>query len=224
MSPAEILSDLEARLGALGGGPRLSPARHRTVRATVEWSYELLEPAEQAAFRSSGRVRGRLRRRGRDGGGARAHGGRVRPPRRQVGRRHWRDLAGPDALPAARDRARVRPRVAGGERRARAGPRASPALLLRAVAVHRPELAAVCHPGAPGRAPARITRTSVRRSSGRPTPTRAPDCACSPRRASSSKISGRPTAGASRSCCSSAARRATVAGSRSSSPPGSWRW
>jgi predicted ATPase/DNA-binding CsgD family transcriptional regulator len=52
MSPAEILSDLEARLGALGGGPRLSPARHRTVRATVEWSYELLEPAEQAAFRS----------------------------------------------------------------------------------------------------------------------------------------------------------------------------
>jgi predicted ATPase len=52
MSPAEILSDLEPRLGALGGGRRLSPARHRTVRATVEWSYELLEPAEQVAFRS----------------------------------------------------------------------------------------------------------------------------------------------------------------------------
>jgi predicted ATPase len=52
MSPVEILSDLEPRLGALGGGPRLSPGRHRTVRATVEWSYELLEPAEQAAFRS----------------------------------------------------------------------------------------------------------------------------------------------------------------------------
>jgi DNA-binding CsgD family transcriptional regulator len=54
MSPAEILSDLEARLGALGGGPRLSPARHTTVRATVEWSYDLLEPAERAAFRSLG--------------------------------------------------------------------------------------------------------------------------------------------------------------------------
>jgi len=52
ISPAEILSDLEPRLGALGGGRRLSPARHRTVRATVEWSYELLEPAEQVAFRS----------------------------------------------------------------------------------------------------------------------------------------------------------------------------
>jgi len=52
MSPAEILSDLEARLGALGGGSRLSPARHKTVRATVEWSYDLLDPAEQRAFRS----------------------------------------------------------------------------------------------------------------------------------------------------------------------------
>jgi predicted ATPase/DNA-binding CsgD family transcriptional regulator len=52
MSPAEILADLEATLGALGGGPRSSPARHRTVRSTVEWSYELLDPAEQQAFRS----------------------------------------------------------------------------------------------------------------------------------------------------------------------------
>jgi predicted ATPase/DNA-binding CsgD family transcriptional regulator len=52
MSPKEILADLEARLGALGGGPRLSPARHRTVRATVEWSYDLLDAVEQRAFRS----------------------------------------------------------------------------------------------------------------------------------------------------------------------------
>ena len=52
MSPAEILSDLEARLGALGGGSRLSHARHKTVRATVEWSYDLLDPAEQRAFRN----------------------------------------------------------------------------------------------------------------------------------------------------------------------------
>ncbi len=52
MSPAEILSDLEARLATLGGGPRLAPARHRTVRATVEWSYELLDGSEQRAFRS----------------------------------------------------------------------------------------------------------------------------------------------------------------------------
>jgi predicted ATPase/DNA-binding CsgD family transcriptional regulator len=52
MSPAEILADLEARLGALGGGSRLSPARHKTVRAAVEWSYELLDPTEQRAFRT----------------------------------------------------------------------------------------------------------------------------------------------------------------------------
>src|SRR5262249_55503062 len=52
MSPAEILADLEARLGALGGGSRLSPARHKTVRAAVEWSYELLDASEQLAFRN----------------------------------------------------------------------------------------------------------------------------------------------------------------------------
>jgi DNA-binding CsgD family transcriptional regulator len=52
MSPAEILADLEARVGALGGGSRLSPARHKTVRAAVEWSYELLDRTEQRALRS----------------------------------------------------------------------------------------------------------------------------------------------------------------------------
>jgi predicted ATPase/DNA-binding CsgD family transcriptional regulator len=52
MSPAEILADLDSRLGALGGGPRASPARHRTVRATVEWSYDLLDPREQRGFRN----------------------------------------------------------------------------------------------------------------------------------------------------------------------------
>ena len=51
MSPAEILADLEARLGALGGGSRLAPTRHKTVRTAVEWSYELLDPAEQRAYR-----------------------------------------------------------------------------------------------------------------------------------------------------------------------------
>ncbi len=52
MSPAEILSSLDAQAGELGGsGRRGSPARHRTVRATVEWSYRLLEAGEQRAFR-----------------------------------------------------------------------------------------------------------------------------------------------------------------------------
>ena len=51
MSPAEILTAVEARLDSLGGGSRLAPARHRTVRAAVQWSYELLDPTEQRAFR-----------------------------------------------------------------------------------------------------------------------------------------------------------------------------
>ena len=52
MSAAEILSGLETRLGELGGGGRLSPPHHRTVRAAVEWSHQLLDPAERRAFRS----------------------------------------------------------------------------------------------------------------------------------------------------------------------------
>jgi predicted ATPase/DNA-binding CsgD family transcriptional regulator len=52
MSPSEVLSGLESRLGALGGGGRLAPPHHRTVRATVEWSYQLLDPAEQSSLRS----------------------------------------------------------------------------------------------------------------------------------------------------------------------------
>jgi predicted ATPase len=52
MSPAEVLLSLENRLGALGGGTRLSPPHHRTVRAAVEWSHQLLDPTEREAFRS----------------------------------------------------------------------------------------------------------------------------------------------------------------------------
>jgi non-specific serine/threonine protein kinase len=52
MSPAEVLASLETRLGLLGGGGRLAPPRHRTVRAAVEWSHQLLDPTEQEAFRS----------------------------------------------------------------------------------------------------------------------------------------------------------------------------
>ena len=52
MSPGEVLRGLETRLGALGGGGRSSPPHHRTVSAAVEWSYRLLDPVEQEAFRS----------------------------------------------------------------------------------------------------------------------------------------------------------------------------
>jgi predicted ATPase/DNA-binding CsgD family transcriptional regulator len=52
MSPAEVLSSLETQLGTLGGGGRLSPPHHRSVRAAVEWSHQLLDPTERQAFRS----------------------------------------------------------------------------------------------------------------------------------------------------------------------------
>ena len=51
MSPAEILAGLEAHLGELAGVRRHSPAHHRSVRAAVEWSHRLLDPAEQEALR-----------------------------------------------------------------------------------------------------------------------------------------------------------------------------
>jgi non-specific serine/threonine protein kinase len=51
MSPEEILAGLEARLGELGAVRRQAPAHHRSVRAAVEWSHQLLDPTEQEAFR-----------------------------------------------------------------------------------------------------------------------------------------------------------------------------
>ncbi len=51
LSPEALLERLGARLALLGGGPRDAPARHRTLRATIEWSYELLTPSSRAAFR-----------------------------------------------------------------------------------------------------------------------------------------------------------------------------
>ena len=50
MSPAEIASLLDERFRLLTGGRRGSLERHQTLRATVEWSYSLLEPAERTAF------------------------------------------------------------------------------------------------------------------------------------------------------------------------------
>jgi predicted ATPase/DNA-binding CsgD family transcriptional regulator len=52
MSPNEIITSLDAHLGELGQQRRHTPARHRSVRAAVEWSYTLLDPVEQTAFRS----------------------------------------------------------------------------------------------------------------------------------------------------------------------------
>jgi non-specific serine/threonine protein kinase len=52
MSPLEILAGVEARIGNLGGSGRREPPHHRTVRAAVAWSHQLLDGPEQEAFRS----------------------------------------------------------------------------------------------------------------------------------------------------------------------------
>jgi non-specific serine/threonine protein kinase len=51
VSPRTLLALLTSRLRSLTGGERDAPARHRTLRAAVAWSYDLLGPAEQALFR-----------------------------------------------------------------------------------------------------------------------------------------------------------------------------
>jgi predicted ATPase/DNA-binding SARP family transcriptional activator len=48
LSPAELVERLDDRLRLLTGGRRTSVERHRTLRATIQWSYDLLTPAEQA--------------------------------------------------------------------------------------------------------------------------------------------------------------------------------
>jgi predicted ATPase/DNA-binding SARP family transcriptional activator len=48
--PQQLLERLEQALGFLTRGPRDAPERHRTVRATIEWSYELLTADEKMLF------------------------------------------------------------------------------------------------------------------------------------------------------------------------------
>jgi predicted ATPase/DNA-binding CsgD family transcriptional regulator len=46
-SPAEIMARLDDRLRLLTDGPRDADARHRTLRAAIDWSYQLLDPLER---------------------------------------------------------------------------------------------------------------------------------------------------------------------------------
>ncbi|HXV92155.1 MAG TPA: BTAD domain-containing putative transcriptional regulator [Pseudonocardia sp.] len=50
LRPAELVSRLDGRFGLLGGGRRAAPERHRTLRAVVDWSYELLDEPEREVF------------------------------------------------------------------------------------------------------------------------------------------------------------------------------
>jgi predicted ATPase/transcriptional regulator with XRE-family HTH domain len=49
-SPAQLLDRIDSRLDLLTG-PRDAQPRHRTLRATIEWSHDLLAEPEQALFR-----------------------------------------------------------------------------------------------------------------------------------------------------------------------------
>jgi predicted ATPase/class 3 adenylate cyclase len=49
-SPEALRDRLGSRLKLLRGGPRDLPARQQTLRATIEWSYQLLEPGERRLF------------------------------------------------------------------------------------------------------------------------------------------------------------------------------
>ena len=48
---AQVASRLEDRFGVLTGGRRTALPRHQTLRATLDWSYELLPDAEQRMLR-----------------------------------------------------------------------------------------------------------------------------------------------------------------------------
>ena len=50
LSPAEIAQRLDAALGAPAAGPRDAPARQRTLRATIDWSHDLLDDDEKQCF------------------------------------------------------------------------------------------------------------------------------------------------------------------------------
>jgi predicted ATPase/class 3 adenylate cyclase len=47
LSPAQLLRRLDRRFQVLAGGRRGAVERHATLRAAIDWSYELLGPAEQ---------------------------------------------------------------------------------------------------------------------------------------------------------------------------------
>jgi predicted ATPase/serine/threonine protein kinase len=51
LPPSAMLARLESRLNLLTGGARDLPTRQQTLRSTVDWSYGLLNAAEQTLFR-----------------------------------------------------------------------------------------------------------------------------------------------------------------------------
>jgi predicted ATPase/class 3 adenylate cyclase len=51
LPPEAMLSRLASRLKLLTAGPRDLPERQQTLKSTIQWSYDLLQPGEQMLFR-----------------------------------------------------------------------------------------------------------------------------------------------------------------------------
>lgn len=51
LSPSDILTRLDEQLELLVGGPRDQPPRLQTMRSAITWSFDLLDPDQQALFR-----------------------------------------------------------------------------------------------------------------------------------------------------------------------------
>ncbi|MEZ4563679.1 MAG: tetratricopeptide repeat protein [Thermomicrobiales bacterium] len=50
LRPGQLLARLDQRLPLLTGGPRDAPVRQQTLRAAIDWSYDLLDSSEQNLF------------------------------------------------------------------------------------------------------------------------------------------------------------------------------
>src|SRR5262249_54420463 len=50
-TPEQVLARLDDRFHLLTGGSRAAMPRHQSLRALIEWSYDLLTPAERALLR-----------------------------------------------------------------------------------------------------------------------------------------------------------------------------
>jgi predicted ATPase/DNA-binding CsgD family transcriptional regulator len=61
LGPEQIRDRLGDRFGLLTGGSRTAVPRHQTLRTTIEWSHDLLSPAERTLLRRLGVFAGRFR-------------------------------------------------------------------------------------------------------------------------------------------------------------------
>ena len=94
LEPAALLARVEHGLALLRWDTADLPPRHRTLRATLDWSYALLSPEEQARLPPAGGLRRRLHP-----GGGRRRGGDGRAGRGAAGRRAGAGGQAPGARP-----------------------------------------------------------------------------------------------------------------------------